>query len=240
MAAKVSPASVPANDDVLTVCAISLLAEILANVLHEGLGHAATALLTGTKSGVLTTVAWSSDVDSRLVAAGGNTGESGGRHGLLDCTAQRDRRIGSITLFSVHKSCVQPLRRHRVFLLLRRHQFRRLGSGNCRLRRALVVAGTPRRRRNGVVLRRRIGCGHRAGALRRSPEERPPSAAETHAYSLLLGRIPFMRGWTLEPDWNPVGVAIRSARSGGRALRASVVEVLHSERNRSRATIRWH
>src|SRR6266850_845241 len=71
MAAKVSPASVPANDDVLTVCAISLLAEILANVLHEGLGHAATALLTGAKSGVLTTVAWSSDFDSRLVAAGG-------------------------------------------------------------------------------------------------------------------------------------------------------------------------
>ena len=71
MATKVSPATVPANDDVLTVCAISLLAEILANVLHEGLGHAATALLTGTKSGVLTTVAWSSDVDSRLVAAGG-------------------------------------------------------------------------------------------------------------------------------------------------------------------------
>jgi hypothetical protein len=71
MAAKVSPASVQANDDVLTVCAISLLAEILANVLHEGLGHAATALLTGTKSGVLTTVAWSSDFDSRLVAAGG-------------------------------------------------------------------------------------------------------------------------------------------------------------------------
>jgi hypothetical protein len=71
MAAEVSPASVQANDDVLTVCAISLLAEIIGNVLHEGLGHAATALLTGTKSGVLTTVAWSGDFDSRLVAAGG-------------------------------------------------------------------------------------------------------------------------------------------------------------------------
>jgi hypothetical protein len=71
MAAQVSPASVQANDDVLTVCAISLLAEILADVLHEGLGHAATALLTGTQSGVLTTVAWSSDISSRLVAAGG-------------------------------------------------------------------------------------------------------------------------------------------------------------------------
>jgi hypothetical protein len=71
MAAKVSLASVQAKDDVPTVCAISLLAEILANVLHEGLGHAATARLTGAQSGVLTTVAWSSDFDSRLVAAGG-------------------------------------------------------------------------------------------------------------------------------------------------------------------------
>jgi len=34
------------------------------------LGHAATALLTSTKSGLLTTVAWSSEFDSRLVAAG--------------------------------------------------------------------------------------------------------------------------------------------------------------------------
>ena len=49
MEAKVNPASVQANDDLLTVCAISLLAAILTNVLHEGLGRAATALLTGTK-----------------------------------------------------------------------------------------------------------------------------------------------------------------------------------------------
>jgi hypothetical protein len=70
MAAEVSPA-LQANDDVLTVCAVSLLAAVLANVLHEALGHAAIALLTGTKSGVLSSVAWSSDFDSRLVAAGG-------------------------------------------------------------------------------------------------------------------------------------------------------------------------
>ena len=67
----INSVSVLASDDVPTVCAISLLAAMLTNVLHEGLGHAATALVTGTKSGVLTTVAWSSDFDSRLVAAGG-------------------------------------------------------------------------------------------------------------------------------------------------------------------------
>jgi hypothetical protein len=71
VAAAISSTSVESNDDVLTVCAISVLAAILGNVVHEGLGHAATALLTGTQSGVLTTVAWSSDFDTRLVAAGG-------------------------------------------------------------------------------------------------------------------------------------------------------------------------
>ncbi|HVB86218.1 MAG TPA: hypothetical protein VNK23_06075, partial [Candidatus Dormibacteraeota bacterium] len=39
---------------------------------HEGLGHALTALLTGTPSGVLSTMAWSSPYDTtRLVAAAG-------------------------------------------------------------------------------------------------------------------------------------------------------------------------
>jgi len=59
------------NDDAATVCAISLVAGILTNVLHEGLGHAATALLTGAKTGVLSTVAWSGDYESRLIAAAG-------------------------------------------------------------------------------------------------------------------------------------------------------------------------
>lgn len=60
-----------AKDDLLTVCAISLLAGIVADVVHEGLGHAAVAFLMGARSGVLSTVAWSSKFDSRLVAAGG-------------------------------------------------------------------------------------------------------------------------------------------------------------------------
>jgi hypothetical protein len=61
----------PGADDVLTICAISVLAGILTNVVHEGVGHGLVALLTGAKSGVLTTVAWSSAFDSRLVEAGG-------------------------------------------------------------------------------------------------------------------------------------------------------------------------
>ena len=61
----------PSADDILTICAISIVAGVLTNILHEGVGHGLVALLTGAKSGVLTTVAWSSAFDSRLVAAGG-------------------------------------------------------------------------------------------------------------------------------------------------------------------------
>ena len=43
----------------------------MTNVVHEGAGHGLTALATGANSGVLTTVAWSSAFDSRLVEAGG-------------------------------------------------------------------------------------------------------------------------------------------------------------------------
>jgi len=59
------------SDNTLTIIAISIVAGILTNILHEGVGHGLTALLTGAKSGVLTTVAWSSASDTRLVAAGG-------------------------------------------------------------------------------------------------------------------------------------------------------------------------
>jgi hypothetical protein len=59
------------RDDTLTICAISALAAMLGNVLHEGVGHALVALLTGTGTGTLSTVAWSSAHDTRLVAAGG-------------------------------------------------------------------------------------------------------------------------------------------------------------------------
>ena len=61
----------PGADDVLTICSISIVAGILTNILHEGVGHGLVALLTGATSGVLTTVAWSSTFDSRLVEAGG-------------------------------------------------------------------------------------------------------------------------------------------------------------------------
>lgn len=94
MAATSSPIPTETKDDVLTVCAISVLAGILGDVLHEGLGHAATALLTGTKSGVLSTVAWSSSYDSRLVAAGGTLANLAA--GLIFWMVLRSARSASV------------------------------------------------------------------------------------------------------------------------------------------------
>jgi hypothetical protein len=67
-----SAAAVQASqDDAITICAISVLAFLVGDVSHEAIGHALLALGTGTQSGVLSAVAWSSSFDSRLVAAGG-------------------------------------------------------------------------------------------------------------------------------------------------------------------------
>ena len=61
----------PAKDDRLTVIAISALACILQDVLHEGLGHGVTAWLSGAHTLTLSTVALQADFDTRLIAANG-------------------------------------------------------------------------------------------------------------------------------------------------------------------------
>jgi hypothetical protein len=63
--------AVPAKDDRLTLVAISALACILQDVLHEGLGHGVTAWLSGARSITMSTVALQSDIDTRWIAANG-------------------------------------------------------------------------------------------------------------------------------------------------------------------------
>jgi hypothetical protein len=86
----------PTNDDALTVTGISLLAGMLADLLHEGLGHGALALITGAQSGVLTTVAWSSAFDSKLVAAGGTLANLAA--GIVFWIALRSAKRASVQL----------------------------------------------------------------------------------------------------------------------------------------------
>jgi hypothetical protein len=57
--------------DALTVGSIGILAYMLGNVLHEGVGHGGACLLVGAKPLVLSSVHFECSLDSRLVIAGG-------------------------------------------------------------------------------------------------------------------------------------------------------------------------
>lgn len=59
------------TDDRLTIIFISVLAYFVQDVLHEGLGHGVTAFLSGAHHLTLSTVALSSDIETRWIAANG-------------------------------------------------------------------------------------------------------------------------------------------------------------------------
>jgi hypothetical protein len=61
----------PVAADGLTIAAIGIAVYVLANVLHEGVGHAGACLLTGGKALVVSTVHMECSADNRLVDAGG-------------------------------------------------------------------------------------------------------------------------------------------------------------------------
>ena len=60
-----------APPDTLTVGSIGILAYMLGNVLHEGVGHGGACLLVGAKPLALSSVYFECSPDSRLVIAGG-------------------------------------------------------------------------------------------------------------------------------------------------------------------------
>jgi hypothetical protein len=57
--------------DLLTVAAIAVIATVIANVIHEGLGHGGMCVASGGQALALSTVHFECSVDNRLVAAGG-------------------------------------------------------------------------------------------------------------------------------------------------------------------------
>src|ERR1700733_4606024 len=59
------------NPDLLTVAAVTIAATVLADFIHEGLGHGGMCLATGGRALALSTVHFECSADTRLVAAGG-------------------------------------------------------------------------------------------------------------------------------------------------------------------------
>jgi len=237
MAATPSTVS-PAKDDGLTVCAISVLSAMLADVLHEGLGHAALALITGTQSGLLTTVAWSSAFDSKLVAAGGTLANLAA--GIVFWIALRNTKRATVQLrfFLLTSAAFNLLAGTGYFFFSGVTNFGDWAvviadlSPHWLWRTLLVIVGMASYYISILV----VGIGARE-VRGRSPG-RGATAAKAYVHPLLLRSTPVGRWRTLEPDRDSVGLAIRSAGRGRGTQRASVVTVLHSKKDGSRGRVR--
>jgi hypothetical protein len=57
--------------DLLTIAAVAIIAIVIADFIHEGLGHGGMCVATGLRPLVLSTVHFECSADTRLVAAGG-------------------------------------------------------------------------------------------------------------------------------------------------------------------------
>ena len=57
--------------DLLIIVAITIAATVIADFIHEGVGHGGMCVATGGRPLVLSTVHFECSVDTRLVAAGG-------------------------------------------------------------------------------------------------------------------------------------------------------------------------
>jgi hypothetical protein len=64
-------ANARARDDLLTLIFVSTCACILQDVLHEAVGHGLTAWLSGAHKITISTVALQSDIETRVISAGG-------------------------------------------------------------------------------------------------------------------------------------------------------------------------
>jgi len=90
--------SSPPKNDWLTMVAVSALACILQDVLHEGLGHGVTAWLSGAHQITMSTVALQSDIETRWVSANG-TLVNLVTAGILWLLLLRPQRYRPVTLY---------------------------------------------------------------------------------------------------------------------------------------------
>ena len=91
------------GDDTATILSMAALACILQDVLHEGLGHAATAWLSGAQTIRLSTVAMQSDLSTRWISASGTLVNIG---------------VGLLVWIVLRRACFAPATRYFLILLM--------------------------------------------------------------------------------------------------------------------------
>ena len=161
------PASaVSTKDDLPTVIALSALACILQDVLHEGLGHGVTAWLSGARQLTMSTVALQSDIDSRWISANGTLVNLlfAGIFWLLLLKPQRYKPV-TFYFSPGARHGGKSFYRHRLFPVFWRRQLRGLGGRDSRPATAPDVAGGIDSAGRGVLLRVHAACGVQAKTI---------------------------------------------------------------------------
>jgi len=147
-----------AKDDKLTIIAISALACILQDLLHEGLGHGVTAWLSGARSVTMSTVASAIRHRNAMDLGQWYAGQSRFRGDLLARPAKRSALPAGDSLLSGAGPGGKSIYGHRILLLFRRLELWRLGGRDPGSASALDVAAWARAVRRGVLL-----CVHAVG-----------------------------------------------------------------------------
>ena len=223
------------TDDVLTICAISIVAGILTNILHEGVGHGLVALLTGARSGVLTTVAWSSAFDSRLVAAGGTLVNLAAALGFW--LVLRSAKLASMPMryFLLITCAFNLFTGTGYFFFSGVTELRGLGGCDFRAATALALASTAGNCWSIFIFRRCGGCRYWIGALRGNPATRAGTLAEVDHRAVLDSYCARERGRTAESTRNTTAVGVRPTRDRWRTERVALAAILRSETNGAEA-----
>lgn len=223
-------------DDALSICAISIVAGILTNILHEGVGHGLVALLTGAQSGVLTTVAWSSAFDSRLVEAGGTLANLAAA--LVFWFALRSAKTASMPTryFLLITGAFNLFTGTGYFFFSGVTNFGDWAAVDFSALSALALAGIAGDRGSVFILCLHAACRDWTGALRRSSARPAEAIAKVDHGAVLLSHSACERGGSAESTRNTTAVAIRAARHRWRSERAAMVAILHTARNGAEAS----
>lgn len=101
----------PIDADPLTIASIGIVAYILGNIIHEGLGHAGACLLTGGRPVLITTVNMVCSADNRFVIAGGslmNAVAAGVLFLLLRATSRNSSHLKYFAWLSMTLNLLSP------------------------------------------------------------------------------------------------------------------------------------
>jgi len=104
------------------------VATVIANVIHEGIGHGGMCVATGGHPLALSTVHFECSLDTRLVAAGGTLANLVFGALFLGRGARAVRQRAAVAILLLASDDFQSARRGRVFSVLRDRQLRRLGQ----------------------------------------------------------------------------------------------------------------